>query len=153
MLRLSKSIRHLPGELAELGVYRGRSASVIAACCPEKRLRLFDRGTALLKNDLVEGGYHKGDFAASLEEVGLFLQLYNVEYFEGVFPETAPMSIEDGTRYAFVHLDADTYQSTKAGLEYFLPRLVPGGICVLDDYEWERCPGVKIALHEIRPNL
>ena len=46
-----------------------------------------------------------------------FLELYNVEYFRGSFPSAAPAA-DDDTRYAFVHLDADTYQS---GLEYFLP--------------------------------
>ena len=149
--QIVRSIRHLPGELAELGVYRGGSASVIAACCPEKRLQLFDTWDRAPENDLVGGGNDKGNFAASLDEVKLFLQLYNVEYLEGVFPETAAMLIEDETRYAFVHLDADTYQGTKAGLEYFLPRLVPGGVCVIGD-EWERCPGVRLALHENRPH-
>lgn len=149
--RLVRSVRHLPGELAELGTFRGGSAAVIAGCCPEKRLRLFDTWEGIPENDQVTGGHLKGEFAADFEEVRRWLELYNVEYFRGTFPHTAPAAAEDDTRYAFVHLDADTYQSTRAGLEYFLPRLVAGGVCVLDDYRWENCPGVELAVRHVCP--
>src|SRR5207237_6870116 len=151
LARLARSVRPLPGELAELGAYQGGSASVIAGACPEKRLRLFDTWEGIPEDDQVEGGHSKGEFAADFDEVKQFLQLYNVEYFRGRFPDTAPGSNGDNTRYAFVHLDSDTYQSTKAGLEYFLPRLISGGVCVLDDYQWERCPGVELAVQDICP--
>lgn len=150
--RLVRSVRHLPGELAELGTYRGGSASVIAGCCTEKRLRLFDTWEGIPEDDQLEGGHLRGEFAADFDEVKRFLELYDVEYFRGTFPGTAPAANDD-TRYAFVHLDADTYQSTGAGLEYFLPRLVTGGVCVLDDYRWERCPGVELAVRHICPNV
>jgi len=147
--RLVRSIRHLPGELAELGTYRGGSASVIAGCCPEKRLRLFDTWEGIPENDRLEGGRLRGEFAADFEEVRSFLELYNVEYFRGSFPNAAPAA-DDDTRYAFVHLDADTYQR---GLEYFFPRLVTGGVCVLDDNRWERCPGVELAVRHVCPDV
>jgi Macrocin-O-methyltransferase (TylF) len=150
--RLVRSVRHLPGELAELGTYRGGSASVIAGCCPEKRLRLFDTWEGNPEDDQLEGGHLRGEFAADFDEVRSFLEIYDVEYFRGAFPDTAPAANDD-TRYAFVHLDADTYQSTRAGLEYFLPRLVTGGVCVLDDYRWERCPGVELALRHVCPSV
>ena len=37
-------------------------------------------------------------------------------------------------KWRFVHLDADLYQPMKAGLEMFFPRLVPGCVLVLHDY-------------------
>ena len=40
----------------------------------------------------------------------------------------------DDTRFCFVHLDVDLYSSTKQCLEYFFPRLVPGGILLSHDY-------------------
>lgn len=94
-------------------------------------------GRTLITDDRLEGGHRRGEFAADFDEVRKFLELYDVEYFRGAFPDAAPAANDD-TRYAFVHLDTDTYQSTKAGLEYFLPRLVTDGVCVLDDYRWER---------------
>lgn len=35
---------------------------------------------------------------------------------------------------ALLRLDTDTYYSTKAELEYLYPKLVPGGILIIDDY-------------------
>lgn len=35
---------------------------------------------------------------------------------------------------ALLRLDTDTYYSTKAELEYFYPKLVSGGILIIDDY-------------------
>lgn len=35
---------------------------------------------------------------------------------------------------ALLRLDTDTYYSTRAELEHFYPRLVPGGILIIDDY-------------------
>jgi Macrocin-O-methyltransferase (TylF) len=67
-----------------------------------------------------------------------------VVFHVGFFPDTAPEVAE----FCFVHLDADLYQSTVAGIKYFYPRLVAGGMLVFDDYEWGRCPGVKKAILE-----
>jgi hypothetical protein len=138
LARLVRSVRHLPGELAELGTCRGGSASVIAGCCTEKRLHSFDTWEDVPEDEA----------AADFAEVKRFLELYDVEYFRGAFPDTAP---NNDARYAFVHLDAGTYQGTRAGLQYFLPRLVADGVCVLNDYGWEQCPGVKRAVREVCP--
>lgn len=35
---------------------------------------------------------------------------------------------------ALLRLDTDTYRSTKVELEHFYPKLVPGGILIIDDY-------------------
>ena len=39
---------------------------------------------------------------------------------------------------ALLRLDTDWYESTKAELEVLYPKLVPGGVCILDDYgHWQ----------------
>lgn len=48
-------------------------------------------------------------------------------------------------RYRFVHVDVDLYAPTSAAFEYFVPRLVPGGIIATDDYNW---PGGRRAVDE-----
>lgn len=45
---------------------------------------------------------------------------------KGYFPETAKGLEEE--RFAFVSLDTDLYQPILAGLEFFWPRLNPGGM-------------------------
>ena len=43
--------------------------------------------------------------------------------------------------YKFVHIDVDLYDPTFASLEYFVPRMVPGGIILNDDYYSSKFPG------------
>lgn len=82
-----------------------------------------------------------------MEEVSSFLsECKNVKLIKGIFPGSAA-HLKD-TEFAFVHIDTDFYLSVKACLEWFWPRLLPGGIIVLDDYLWSNCPGVQQALNE-----
>jgi O-methyltransferase len=136
----------LPGDMAELGVYQGGSAKVIAFSAPQKTLRLFDTFAGLPADDAGGGAHKAGEFAAPLEEVKKYLSAYRVEFHVGFFPETTAPVAE--ARYAFVHLDGDLYQTTKDALEYFWPRLVPGGLLYLDDVDWPNTPGVNRALQE-----
>jgi len=139
---LATSVCKLPGVNAELGVYRGGSAQAIAEACPSKPLHLFDTFEGLPSDDTSEGGHAKGEFVASFKEVMKTLQRYPfIEYHVGFFPDTTK-GLEH-LYFSFVHVDADIFQSTEAAIEFFLPRMVPGGIMVFDDYDWPPCPGVK----------
>ena len=66
-----------------------------------------------------------------------------VTFHEGWIPEV----LEDlpDTHYRFVHVDVDLFAPTRACLEYFYPRLVPGGLLVIDDYGFTAWPGCKAA--------
>jgi hypothetical protein len=47
---------------------------------------------------------------------------------------------------SILRLDTDWYESTKVGLEVLYPRLVPGGVCIFDDYgHWQ---GARTAVDE-----
>jgi hypothetical protein len=49
-------------------------------------------------------------------------------------------------RIAFLRLDTDWYESTKHELEHLFPRLVPGGVLIIDDYgHWQ---GARKAVDE-----
>ncbi|HSD42676.1 MAG TPA: TylF/MycF/NovP-related O-methyltransferase [Burkholderiales bacterium] len=48
-----------------------------------------------------------------------------------------------------MHLDVDLYAPTRACLEYFLPRLVSGGVVVCDDYGSSAFPGAARAWDEV----
>jgi O-methyltransferase len=153
---LSLYARALPGEIAEVGVYRGGTARLLARTNPGKTVHLFDTFAGMPDHDPNVDVHRRGDFAdTSLEGVKQFLQgCPNVAFHQGFFPQTAE-PVRD-SRFCLVHIDTDIYRSVKDGLEFFYPRLVPGGVLVFDDYEWERCPGVKQAIDEFladKPNL
>ncbi len=140
----------LPGDLAEVGVYRGGSAKLIASLKEGKTLHLFDTfaGMPDVRPDLDR--HRAGDFAdTSLEAVQRYLGAFSgIQFYKGFFPDSARALEESPARFSFVHLDVDIYESTKAGLKFFYPRMAKGGAIVSHDYRSLHCPGVKQAFDE-----
>lgn len=135
----------LDGEMAEVGVYQGTSAAIIAAAAPRRTVHLFDTFTGLPEPAEGERAvFRKGQFEANLVGVRRRLRGCNVEFHVGEFPASA--SGLNGCRFSFVHLDVDLYTSTLAGLSFFYPRMVSGGIILSHDYSM--LPGVERAFAE-----
>jgi O-methyltransferase len=132
------------GHFAEFGVYRGGTAFYLAeiARAQARRIYLFDTFTGIP----VSGPHdtHKvGEFAdTSLESVRELIP--DAIIVPGIFPD----SLEDFTvaPLAFVHVDADQYESIAASTKYFPPRMVPGGVMIFDDYGV--LSGATRAIHE-----
>ena len=56
--------------------------------------------------------------------------------------------------FSFVRIDVALYEPTLASLEFFHPRMCPGGIIVCDDYNFTSCPGASRAVDDflaVRP--
>jgi len=129
------STKQLPGDLAEVGVYMGRSARLICEAKGNKTLHLFDTFEGLPKTTLVDDNAISREkmYSANLDSVRTYLSNYdNITYNQGIFPETA-IPVKNKT-FAFVHLDVDLYQSTFESLSFFYPRMVVGGIILSHDY-------------------
>ena len=136
LLVCARAARSVPGEFAEAGVFKGGSARLICEEKGEKNLHLFDV-FAGLQDPPANGGEevraHFGSIHGELDEVRELLVPYsNVHLYPGIFPET--ISGLEALRFSFVHLDLDLARPTHAALEYFLPRMMPGGIMLIDDY-------------------
>jgi O-methyltransferase len=144
---LSRRASNLPGDFAELGVYKGGTARLIARNKGSKELDLFDSFEGMADTSQYDI-HHKGDFHdTSLEDVQRYLNGFErVSFHRGWFPETGKGL--EGRSYAFVHLDVDLYQSTLDGLQWFHPRLVTGGMMLSHDYNALSCPGVAKAYEE-----
>lgn len=76
--------------------------------------------------------FHKGQFCSRLEDVQKYLDGRKVRFYKGLFPVTTE-PVKDKV-FSFVHLDADLYESTMAGLKFFYPRMCPGAILICHDY-------------------
>ena len=150
LYQLVLKTQKLPGAIAELGVYRGGSAKLVSLLKGGKELHLFDTfgGMPAVRADVDE--HEAGDFAdTSLEAVQKYLNGFqNVFFHKGFFPESAKDLVGTPIQFSLVHLDADIYESTKAGLEFFYPRTVTGGMIISHDYRNRHCPGVKLAYDE-----
>ncbi|MCC6947036.1 MAG: class I SAM-dependent methyltransferase [Bradyrhizobiaceae bacterium] len=149
----------IPGDIVECGVWRGglmmmvkeaRSASNVA-----RSLYLFDTFTGMPEPIQLDVNYRgesaqekyaerrKSDHTnwayASLDEVRsnflrFNLDLQNVFFVAGKVEDTLRDESNLPKQIAILRLDTDFYESTKAELEILYPRLVPGGILIVDDY-------------------
>ncbi|HBO45214.1 MAG TPA: macrocin-O-methyltransferase [Planctomycetaceae bacterium] len=123
-----------PGAMAEVGVFQGVSAKLLCECKGDKELHLFDTFEGLPANCAKDGNVHRlGQYATSVEGVQAFLDGYeNVHIHKGLFPDSA--ADLEAKQYCFVNLDVDLYGGTLAGLEYFYPKMIPGGVILSHDY-------------------
>jgi O-methyltransferase len=71
----------------------------------------------------------------------------NAWLIEGLFKDTLPQ-LPDGQTYHFVNVDCDLYEPHIECLEYFYPRMEPGGVIFLDDYESVSYPMVRRAVDD-----
>ena len=151
LFQLAKLTANLIGDVAEVGVYRGGTARLLALAFDtraKKQLHLFDTFEGMPSTDTTVDHHHKGDFAdTSLESVQRqFTDCGDVRFYKGVFPDTAgPI---ENCRFCMVHVDADIYQSVKDSCTFFYPRLEKGGVMVFDDYGFSSCPGARKAVDE-----
>lgn len=147
--RLVRDTAAVPGETAEVGVFRGGSARIIADAKGERSLYLFDTFSGMPGEDPAFDPGRSGGFAGtSLDSVAAYLKgSSGVVFRPGSFPDSA-RDLPAGLRFSFVHLDADLYLSTRAGLEWFYPRLNPGGVILAHDFGAPKCPGVRKAWEE-----
>lgn len=148
------AVRGVEGELAELGVYRGVTARLFHHYFPRRTLHLFDTFEGFTAEDLAAEQSATGLRDAPGHYAGTSAQRVlaliapaadTVRIHPGRFPASVPPGLEDAM-FAFVHLDADLYEPTRAALEFFYPRTAPGGCIVVHDYNaW---PGPRRAVDE-----
>ena len=165
LVQLFRKTLALEGMVAECGCFRGLSSYLLCSTLQQadaafdgRGYRIFDSFAGLSapsQEDAIEGEgaqvgrlrhmTRAGNFAASLDKVKAALSAFpRIDYFPGWIPAAFPK--EDGVRYRFVHVDVDVYKPTRDSIEYFYPRLVPGGVIVCDDYNW---PGARQAIEEV----
>ena len=142
----------IEGSTAELGVYQGTFARLINHYFPDRKLYLFDTFEGFDARDAEAD--RRENFSPATQDLSatsVELVLSRMEHREnciirkGWFPETAEGVDE---KFCFVSIDADLYQPTCAGLEFFYPRLVHGGVIMIHDFTHKEYHGVRQAVKE-----
>jgi hypothetical protein len=165
---LESAVRHVahtcPGDFVECGVAKGGSMMAIAYTLTDIGIRDRD----LFLYDTFEGmpepeGVDRGRFGEpahrnwrkrrdsggqstwinhGLDEVRGNLQLTGypqerIHFVKGKVEDTLPGKTPSGA-IALLRLDTDWYASTRAELDHLYPKLVRGGILIIDDYfRWQ----------------
>ncbi len=148
------------GNVAECGCWRGLSSYQIASNLKRmgfnQTFLIFDSFEGLSEYKEEDGKHtltpaeeevRREQFACSLDIVKQNLREFDFIFFKkGWIPERFEESSD--MAFSFVHIDVDMYQPIRDSLEFFYPRLIPGGIIVLDDYGFLGFPGAKKATDE-----
>lgn len=146
------SKRELDGLCLEFGVFRGGSINFFAKNNPSLIFYGFDSFEGLAED---WAGHHavKGRFSlnGSLPAV-----LQNVSLVKGWFQDTVPTFLSEHQEcISFIHVDCDTYESSKMVLELLQQRIRPGLVIIFDEYlgypGWKN--GEFKALKEIREEI
>ncbi|WP_439816453.1 TylF/MycF/NovP-related O-methyltransferase [Zavarzinia sp. CC-PAN008] len=169
-----KLVQDIPGDIVECGVYKGASllsfARFLETFCTGDRTRKvlgFDHFKGLAERSEKDGfdervgntadGWNPATFRDTLFEL---VDAFNadsfvpkrprVELVDGDVTVTAPAYVADnpGLRIALLHLDMDLYAPTLAALRAFWPRILTGGVVLLDEYAIREWPGESEALEE-----
>lgn len=157
----------LPGDIVELGVYRGASLMSWANFLEvrnmgdrHKKVVGFDNfqgfgeldekdGAAIPDQAKQSGGFNSSVFEDALKDaINIFDNDRFIPYkprihlVKGDIEKTIPDYVEKnpGMRISLLHFDADLYRPTLIGLKHLWPLVVPGGIVLFDEYgipPWE----------------
>lgn len=154
----------VPGDIAECGVFRGETFLPMGLYLKQhavpKQLFGFDSfqgfGEAAVASESSLGGTPHPDKAvgafadASYDELIAKMRRLGLAESAAVVPGYFRDSLKaaEARRFSFVHLDCDLYQSYKDCLEFFYPRLNPGGVILLDEYNDPPWPGCNKAVDE-----
>jgi len=148
----------IQGDLVECGVFRGghmllAKAYAKALNLPRRHYWLFDTFEGMSAPTAFDKKYSgrkatelavkkAGNWCrASLELVQSNFEKHgvlddDVTFVKGKVEDTLLDTAALPEQIALLRLDTDFYESTKAELEALYPRLVPGGMLVVDDYGW-----------------
>jgi hypothetical protein len=112
-------------------------------CAGVRLLRRVARTVAAGRRIAREGSFNDTRYeevARKAERLGFD----NITLVKGYFDRT--LSRYSNESFGLVHLDVDLFESYRTCLEFFYPRMVPGGYIVCDEYDGLTYPGAKIAI-------
>lgn len=139
------------GDVVECGVWKGGSIMAVAMTllklnCREKTLYLFDTFEGMTQPEEWDVTYYGQPAKDILDQVRCYASLAEVEstvcgmgydrskirFVKGRVEETIPDQAPD--EISLLRLDTDWYMSTRHELNHLFPRLVQGGVIIIDDY-------------------
>jgi hypothetical protein len=159
---LYKKVAHLPGDLIEVGVWKGQMLLYLS-----KLLTIFEphNYSIAVGCDLFDGlGMQPGKDDPGFGTTGQYGA--DQAFLEGLISRQRIKNVRlekmDSSRdfpnyfekypqqfFRLVFLDCGVYEVVKHSIEHLLPRIVPGGILMLDQFAIEGAPGEAKAVMEL----
>jgi hypothetical protein len=157
----SKAMK-LEGDFVECGTYKGGFAKAIVEYLnfgsSSKTFYLLDTFRGLVPELLTaeEKGLVRKNYEDCFDIVSkTFSEYDNVKLVRGIVPDTLSQVPSD--KISFLSIDMNSVKPEIEAIDYFWPKLVPGGLVVYDDYafkgfelqykahnEWAKSKGIEI---------
>lgn len=144
--------KNLVGNVAEVGVYKGKFAKYINQYFPSKKLYLFDTFEGFDEKDMAtEKKLGLNDATQDFSNTSIEMVLKSMPFpgqciiKKGFFPETAS-GINDS--FVFASLDADLYEPIYQGLIFFYPKMTKGGYIFVHDVNNDNYKGAAKAVEQ-----
>ena len=167
---LYKTISNLPGDIFELGVYKGASLVRFASYRSvmendySRKIIAFDafgefpKAQVSLPNDIgfITDFEREGGDGLSVEEIQYLIKrkgFVNLNLIKGNVFSTLPEYLlkNPACKIALLHLDMDVKEPTEFSLNLLWDRIVSGGVVIFDDYT--AVEGATVAVDEfVRKN-
>lgn len=174
-VELFKLALDVPGDIAELGVFRGAGlmtwANLLETYCIGDRTKIvygFDNwkgfgelapedGRADESAGKTAGGFNPERY---LDELQSAIAIFDTDRFipakarvklvPGEIEQSVPAFVAErpGVRFSLVHFDCDLYRPTRAALDSLWDRISRGGVLVFDEYAIADWPGESRAVDE-----
>ena len=152
------------GHIAEAGIWKGTCTLFFA-----KLTRIFEPESPTLVHGfdwfqgirpqgnevgLVQDGAYSASFEwvnklVSVQGLNDVVRLHNLDLSQDL---PAFFSKHPSLQFKLVLLDCGIYNVVRACIEHFWPRLTPGGLLILDNFNYEPSPGETTATRELLPN-
>jgi O-methyltransferase len=156
--------RQLPGAVVEVGCFLGATAAYasrfLSGIGAERRYMCIDTfggfPPAQFGADVEHGTDPslKSDFSANSERlVRKLLNQWGCSKIELLQADIVELSADQlPQQIAVALIDVDIAEPTKAALQKIMPRMVPGGVILVDDCDHARFRGARLATEEEAPN-
>ena len=153
--QMVEQVKHLEGDLLEVGVWRGGSGCLLAYKCQQEKVDakvyLCDTYEGVVKAGDKDYFWTGGEVSdTSVERVEKLLRQFSLENFQvlkGMFPEDTGHHLTS-KKFRMCHIDVDVYQSAKDTLNWVWGKLEVGGVIVFDDYGHIQCDGITELVQE-----
>lgn len=158
-----RNIQHLPGDIVEIGVFRGSGMATflkfneIFSNTSNKKVIGFDIYDAVKSEEILQkdaesdrqGMSHIFNRvppeSLSYESVrqnliGTSISTDKFDMIAGDVEETLPKFLEEnpGFRISLLYIDVDIERPTYNALKYLWDRILPGGVVIFDEYEFHK---------------
>ena len=155
----------LVGHVAEAGVWKGSSLLFLAKLTqlfePESLTQVhgFDWFKGVQPEPEEAHLVKQGAYMESKERVQQLIDLQSLDNLVRLHEVDLSRDLDDFFRkfahlqFKLVFLDCGLYKVVRHCIEHFWPRLTPGGVLLLDNFNHETAPGEVSAVRELLPEM